>query len=105
MKPWRKKSFDPLTHTYTLTHRAVEHHAVAVAHALDVRGEVEADRSVADGVHGLGVEEVMRPRWEEENKQRAEGRLQTHNAHRTPGPWCQLTNYHFSSFVDFFYMV
>ena len=49
--------------TGTQTHRAVEDHAVAVAHALDVRGEVEADGAVADGVHRLGVEEVVRPRW------------------------------------------
>jgi len=44
-------------------YRAVEDHAVAVAHALDVRGEVEADGAVPDGVHRLGVEEVVRPRW------------------------------------------
>lgn len=45
------------------THRAVEDHAVAVAHAFDVGGQVEADGSVANGVHGLGVKEVVRPRW------------------------------------------
>lgn len=45
------------------THRAVEDHTVAVAHTFDVGGQVEADGSVANGVHGLGVEEVVRPRW------------------------------------------
>lgn len=52
------------THTwqYTQTHRALEDHAVTVAHALDVRGQVEADGPVTDGIHGLGVEEVVRPR-------------------------------------------
>lgn len=38
----------------------MEDHAVSVAQALDVRCQVEADGSVADGIHGLGVEEVMR---------------------------------------------
>lgn len=36
---------------------------MAVAHTFDVGGQVEADGSVANGVHGLGVEEVVRPRW------------------------------------------
>lgn len=36
---------------------------MAVAHTFDVGGEVEADGSVADGVHGLGIKEVVRPRW------------------------------------------
>lgn len=36
---------------------------MAVAHAFDVRGQVEADGSVADGIHGLCVEEVVGPRW------------------------------------------
>lgn len=45
------------------THRAVKDHAVAVAHTFDVSGQVETDGSVADGVHGLGIEEVMGPRW------------------------------------------
>lgn len=45
------------------THRAVEDHTVAVAHTFDVGGEVEADGSVANGVHGLGIKEVVRPRW------------------------------------------
>lgn len=44
-------------------HRAVEDHTVAVAHTFDVGGEVEADGSVANGVHGLGIKEVVRPRW------------------------------------------
>lgn len=38
---------------------------MAVAHTLDVRGQVEADGPVTDGVHGLGVEEVVMPRWRE----------------------------------------
>lgn len=36
---------------------------MAVAHTFDVGGEVEADGSVANGVHGLGIKEVVRPRW------------------------------------------
>lgn len=38
-------------------------HTVAVAHAFDVGCEVEADGPVANGVHGLGIEEVVGPRW------------------------------------------
>lgn len=48
-------------------YRALEDHTVAVAHTLDVRGQVETDGPVTDGVHGLGVEEVVRPRWREES--------------------------------------
>ena len=45
------------------THAAVKHDAVAVAHGLYVGCQVEADRSVADGVHRLSVKEVVGPRW------------------------------------------
>lgn len=38
-------------------------HTVAIAHTFDVGGEVETDGSVANGVHGLGIEEVVGPRW------------------------------------------
>lgn len=48
---------------YKQTHRAVKDHTVAIAHTFDVGGEVEADGSVANGVHGLGIKEVMGPRW------------------------------------------
>lgn len=34
---------------------------MSVAQALDVGGQVEADGSVPDGVHRLGIEEVVRP--------------------------------------------
>lgn len=44
-------------------HRAVEDHAVSIAQALDVCCQVEADGSMADGVHGLSIEEVMRSGW------------------------------------------
>lgn len=37
----------------------MEHHAVPVAQALDVRGQVETDGSVADGVHRLSIKEVV----------------------------------------------
>lgn len=47
------------------THRALEDHAVTIAHTLNVRGQVETNGPVTDGVHGLGVEEVVRPRWRE----------------------------------------
>lgn len=46
-------------------HRAVEDHAVSVAQALDVCCQVEADGSVADCVHGLSVEEIMRSSWKQ----------------------------------------
>lgn len=36
---------------------------MAIAHTFDVGGEVETDGSVANGVHGLGIKEVVRPRW------------------------------------------
>lgn len=39
----------------------MEDHTVAVTLALDVGGQVEADGSVPDGVHRLGIEEVVRP--------------------------------------------
>lgn len=45
-----------------ISHRAVEDHAVTVALALDVSGQVKADGSVPDGVHRLGIKEVVRPR-------------------------------------------
>lgn len=45
------------------THRTVKDHTVAVAHTFDVGGEVEADGPVANGVHSLGIEEVVGPRW------------------------------------------
>lgn len=35
--------------------------AVAAAQALDVCCQVETNGSMADGVHGLSVKEVMRP--------------------------------------------
>lgn len=38
-------------------------HTVAIAHTFDVGGEIETDGSVANGVHGLGIKEVMGPRW------------------------------------------
>ena len=41
----------------------MKHDAVAVAHGLYVGCQVEADGSVADGVHCLGVKEVVGPRW------------------------------------------
>lgn len=41
-------------------HRAVKDHTVSVAQALDVGCQVEADGSMADGVHSLSVEEVVR---------------------------------------------
>lgn len=41
----------------------MKNHTVAIAHTFDVGGEVEADGSVANGVHGLGIKEVMGPRW------------------------------------------
>ena len=44
-------------------YRAVEDGAVAVAEALDVRCQVEADGAVPDGVHRLRIEEVMGSRW------------------------------------------
>lgn len=44
-------------------HRAVEDHTVSIAQALDVCCQVEADGSMADGVHGLSIEEVMRTGW------------------------------------------
>lgn len=40
-------------------------HAVAIADTFDVGGEVETDGPVADSVHGLGIEEVVGPRWRE----------------------------------------
>lgn len=62
---WRFKETNKknVARPHTCTHRALEDHAVAVAHAFDVRGQVEADGSVADGIHGLCVEEVVGPRW------------------------------------------
>lgn len=44
-------------------HRAVEHHAVSIAQALDVCCQVEADCPMANGVHGLSIKEVMRSGW------------------------------------------
>lgn len=41
----------------------MEDHAVSIAQALDVCCQVEADGSMADGVHGLSIEEVMRSGW------------------------------------------
>lgn len=41
-------------------YRAVEDHTVSVAQALDVCCQVEADGSMANGIHGLSVKEVMR---------------------------------------------
>lgn len=43
-------------------HPAVEHHTVSVAQALNVRRQVKADGSVADGVHCLSIKEVVRSR-------------------------------------------
>ena len=37
-------------------------HTVAIAHTFNVGGEVETDGSVANGIHGLGIKEVMGPR-------------------------------------------
>ena len=45
---------------------------MAVAHTLDVGGKVQTDGPVADSVHGLGIEEVMRPRWRRRGQMRAE---------------------------------
>lgn len=42
------------------THCAVKDHAVSIAQALDVCCQVEADGSMANGIHGLSVKEVMR---------------------------------------------
>lgn len=50
-------------------------HTVAVAHTLDVGGEVETDGPVANSVHGLGIEEVMGPRWMGRRTQSDETRL------------------------------
>lgn len=36
---------------------------VAIAHTFNVGGEVEADGSVPNGIHGLGIKEVMGSRW------------------------------------------
>lgn len=47
----------------TQTHRAVKDHTVAIAHTFNVGGEVETDGSVANGIHGLGIKEVVGPRW------------------------------------------
>lgn len=38
-------------------------HTVAITHTFDMGGEVETNGSVANGVHGLGIKEVMGPRW------------------------------------------
>lgn len=38
----------------------MEDHTVSVAQALDVGCQVEADGSMADGVHSLSVKEVVR---------------------------------------------
>jgi len=48
------------------THRAVEHHTVAAAHTFDVGGEVKTDGPVPNSIHGLGIEEVVGPRWRRE---------------------------------------
>lgn len=45
------------------TYRAVEDHTVAVAHTLNVGGQVKADGPVANSVHGFGIKEVVGPRW------------------------------------------
>lgn len=41
----------------------MKNHTVAIAHAFDVGGEIETYGSVANGVHGLGIKEVMGSRW------------------------------------------
>lgn len=38
-------------------------HTVAVAHTFDVGAEVQTDGPVANGIHGLSIEEVVGPRW------------------------------------------
>jgi len=48
-------------------HRAVEDHAVSVAQALDMCCQVEADGSMADGVHSLSIKEVVRSGWRQRN--------------------------------------
>lgn len=45
------------------THRAVKHHTVALALALNVGCQIETDGTVTDGVHCLCVKEVMWPSW------------------------------------------
>lgn len=47
------------------THRAVKDHTVSIAQALDVCCQVETDGSMANGIHGLSVKEVMRSGWRE----------------------------------------
>lgn len=53
-------------------HRAVEHHAVSIAQALDVRCQVEADCPMANGIHGLSIKEVMRSGWTSRKNRREE---------------------------------
>lgn len=56
-------------------------HTVAIAYAFDVGGEVKTDGPVANGIHGLGVEEVVGPRWRgwRQNPMSAESNKQHHN--------------------------
>lgn len=41
-------------------HRAMKDHTVSIAQTLNVGCQVEADGSMADGVHSLSVKEVVR---------------------------------------------
>lgn len=45
------------------THRAVKHHTVAFALALNVGCQIETDGTMTDGIHRLCVKEVMWPSW------------------------------------------
>lgn len=53
-------------------------HTVAVAHTLNVGGEVKTDGPVANSIHGLGIEEVVGPRWTGRRTQSDKTRLK-HN--------------------------
>lgn len=48
----------------------MEHHAVSIAQALDVRCQVEADCPMANGIHGLSIKKVMRSGWTSIKKRR-----------------------------------
>lgn len=45
------------------THRAVKHHTVALALALNVGCQIKTDSTMTDGIHRLCVKEVMWPSW------------------------------------------
>lgn len=54
-------------------------HTVAIAHTFDVGGKVQADGPVADSIHGLGIEEVMGPRWRGEGQSQMRAESNKHN--------------------------